>query len=395
MTAYYQVAIIDRLGKATTSRAAVLKATLSRAVSALGLIPDRELRFFSAEEISAVDLRYPVVGVYLGASNPSRVAVSALEKLCKNGSFVLPVASSQALFLKQIPKILRPINAAFFSEDDSKLSRIAMRLLEELRLLRNKRRIFISYKRSESRSVAVQLYHALDERSFDVFLDTHSIQRGKEFQPMLWDSMGDTDVLILLDTPGAFTSHWVEQEISRAHALGLGLLQLIWPGHSRDLGSYLCDSIYLETKDFLETGNGKDARLRGPLVKKIVGKTEELRSRALAARRNRVVTELCRIANELGYRSVDEVAGPVLMRSTGIKPVIAFPVIGHPDSHLVQETFSDCMKRKAFRKASQCLVYDPLGMWAGKHSHLSWLNDYLPIQTVPITGVASWLKRRK
>ena len=53
---------------------------------------------------------------------------------------------------------------------------IVQRILEELRLVREKRLVFISYRRDEAIAVAEQLYRAFDERAFDVFLDTHSVR---------------------------------------------------------------------------------------------------------------------------------------------------------------------------------------------------------------------------
>jgi len=39
------------------------------------------------------------------------------------------------------------------------------------------RRVFVSYRRNESRDAAVQLFEELSARQFDVFLDTHSVGR--------------------------------------------------------------------------------------------------------------------------------------------------------------------------------------------------------------------------
>lgn len=89
--------------------------------------------------------------------------------------------------------------------------------------MREKRLVFIRYRRDESRAVAEQLYHAFDQRAFDVFLDTHSVRGGSEFQSVLWDRMADADPLVLIDTPRALSSRWVREELARAQADGAAL----------------------------------------------------------------------------------------------------------------------------------------------------------------------------
>jgi hypothetical protein len=112
-------------------------------------------------------------------------------------------------------------------------------------LLRKRRRLFISYKRTESAMVAQQLYHALDERGFDVFLDTLSVRPAEQFQEHLWHRMTDSDVVILLYTKSAHASGWVEQEIERANGMKITVVQLIWPGVSRDPTTLLFEPVYL------------------------------------------------------------------------------------------------------------------------------------------------------
>src|SRR3546814_4229054 len=45
-------------------------------------------------------------------------------------------------------------------------------------LFRSQRRVFVSYRRVESRAAALQLHDLLASRGFDVFLDTRDIRPG-------------------------------------------------------------------------------------------------------------------------------------------------------------------------------------------------------------------------
>jgi hypothetical protein len=94
---------------------------------------------------------------------------------------------------------------------------------------RRDRRMFISYKRSDSGPVARQLYEALTARGYLTFLDDVSIAKGLEFQRELKWWLTDADAMIVLATPGFESSRWCIEEISSAKSGGIGLLGVVWP----------------------------------------------------------------------------------------------------------------------------------------------------------------------
>lgn len=94
---------------------------------------------------------------------------------------------------------------------------------------RRSRRIFISYRRSESLEIARQLHDRYTARSFEVFLDERSIEPGVDFQRELCRELDDSDAVLLLVTPALTTSRWVREEIQLATTRRVGLLGLIWP----------------------------------------------------------------------------------------------------------------------------------------------------------------------
>jgi hypothetical protein len=94
---------------------------------------------------------------------------------------------------------------------------------------RSKRRIFISYRRSDGEAVARQLYERYSKLSFDVFLDDVSIQRGVDFQTELRRWIDDADAVLLLISPDVASSRWVREEIELANTRRIGLLGLVWP----------------------------------------------------------------------------------------------------------------------------------------------------------------------
>jgi hypothetical protein len=70
---------------------------------------------------------------------------------------------------------------------------------------------------------------------------------------------------------------------------------------------------------------------------------------------------------------------------------LAFPVVGFPDSLLLQSRH-DLLKLQNLDLGSACVVYDELGMTAELKGHLNWLNESLAIRTVPVAAIGAWLE---
>lgn len=166
------------------------------------------------------------------------------------------------------------------------MERVASVLLEGLNLIRKSRRLFISYKQADTQGVAIQLYEALDQNGFDVFLDTLSIRPGEPFQDVLWHRLADTDVIILLDSPNFLASRWTTKELAAANSTSIQVLQLLWPENQLNANAAFSQTMPIEDTDFesphIRIGPG--ARLKKVVVERTVVQTESLRARALAAR---------------------------------------------------------------------------------------------------------------
>jgi hypothetical protein len=314
----------------------------------------------------------------------------AATELRTRGVFVLPVVPDVAKYNSYVPSSLTGINGLATNPGDPRMESIAQRILEELRLTRDKRLVFISYKRAESRGIAEQLYRAFDERAFDVFLDTHSVRGGSEFQSVLWDRMADADLLVLIDTPSALSSRWVREELARAQALGLGVLQVIWPAYARTPGTEFCEPRYLEVTDLDGPSSAAtaDARLKEPVLQSIVSMAEGLRAHALAARRARIVGEVWTRAARAGMTANIQPARWVDLRSPGGARYRVFPIVGHPSIELFR-----CFEACGTPPDAGVLLYDPLGMIDPKRVHLGWLNQFLPLKAVPVTELDEWFRK--
>jgi hypothetical protein len=98
-----------------------------------------------------------------------------------------------------------------------------------LGLTEPERKVFLSYFRTESAPMAEQLHSALAQAQFDVFLDRFSVPPGQDFQRRLDEELADKAFVVLLESPGLRTSHWVEHEVSYAQSHRIGILGITLP----------------------------------------------------------------------------------------------------------------------------------------------------------------------
>ncbi|GAA4736488.1 hypothetical protein GCM10023229_13670 [Flavisolibacter ginsenosidimutans] len=91
-------------------------------------------------------------------------------------------------------------------------------------------RLFISYKHADARAIAGQLFHALSERMFDVFLDRFSSRTGDEFVALIKEELFNKACVLVLETNDIGSSVYCRQEVATATAYHLGLMALDLPG---------------------------------------------------------------------------------------------------------------------------------------------------------------------
>lgn len=360
------------LGTPTPEQAASLSATFDECLGLFGLhlghdyTIDRGIQAHFSEVTATV-------AVFFGADGAEYPEAAVLTRL---GVPVVPVVSAAARVNIELPASLRNINALISDPADVSLRRIASAALQCLGLLPAQRRVFVSYRREESADVALQLFEALSARHFDVFLDTHSVSVAADFQAALWHRLCDSDVLVMLDTPGYFNSRWTTVEWGRAVAKHISILQLVWPGHEPSRHSRLATLKRLNADDFA------NSRLSSEVVGNVALELERVRSRSVALRHANLVGTLRTAVEDLG----GAVEGVGLKRSVLLKlpsgnPLVAYPVVGVPTSLDVQECVNLCDARAA------AVVYDHLGISDDWVQHMDWLAQKV--------GAVKWIRSRE
>lgn len=324
---------------------------------------------------------------YLGSLQRKDDNTSAIQRLIKNGKSIFPLYFGPS-FEDEVPKSLHLMNGQRY--DASKIDSYVNCALESLQLLRRSRKLFISYRRTDSTLVANQLFDGLVKANYDVFLDTYSIQPAVAFQEELHHRLTDCDVLVQLYTNEFKSSKWCQEEILSANQKQIGIVELVWPDCQPDLHNLLCEVIRLSNEDFINNKyNEEKCCLTEACINRIIGKIESVRARNLAARQDSLVGEFIIEARKSNHVLVREYQYLLENLLDGVRLFI--PAVGIPQSYDCFNSlrFKDLLQKK---KIQIFLIYDDLRVKKKWIEHLDWLNLSLEVKTIKKKDFELWLR---
>jgi hypothetical protein len=174
---------------------------------------------------SAADAPTAVVllGSEMAASSPD--VASAVEAARASTFPILPLVRPNGGVSDLLPASVAKLNAVRWGEGD-----ISLEILRTLGLIERDRKLFLSYRQSESSALAIQLRRALSERFYDVFLDRFSVPPGEDFQARIDVELADKAFVLLIESPGAVGSEWVQHEVAYALSHQIAVLAIATPG---------------------------------------------------------------------------------------------------------------------------------------------------------------------
>jgi TIR domain len=361
----YELAIFGHVSKPHRH---TLTETIGRMVAQFGLTMGAEVRLLDDSNIRHRDFRAAFAAAYFGG--PTSTGFPTLNDLLRDSTPIIPVLPVGGDFRRDIPLQLAASNGLKLAPNDTSLTELATALLECVGLLRRQRRVFISYRRIESKIAAMQLHDVLSARGFDVFLDTHDIRPGDPFQDVLWSRLVDSDVMVMLDTPTYFESKWTRQEIGRARAKEIQVLRVVWPAHTPNKLTEMSETIYLEPNDL----SGADGPISDEITGRIALLVESLRSRSIASR-YRSITGKLRADIEMIGASIEGIGAhrAISIRLLDDSHVWAYPVVGVPTADLFHDIAAKA--QRAEQAAVPILVYDHVGIRDTWATHLQWLDE--------------------
>lgn len=175
----------------------------------------------------AAERPYTVVAYLADATSRDDPAMSATLRAARDRLLpVLPLAHQGDDIFAILPEVVRPLNAQAWEGTEYRAVQALMRLLG---LIERERRLFLSYARRETSQLALQLRARLSERGYDVFLDRFSVPPAADFQRRIDIELSDKAFVLLLESPAAIESKWVQHEVAFAHTHSIALLALSLP----------------------------------------------------------------------------------------------------------------------------------------------------------------------
>jgi len=379
--ASYQIIFLGQNG----ADSAVLQNLINERLSDLGL-GNETIRFLRESHHDRRDPRLPTIAVFFGYKGATDSDHPAISSLLQDSLIIITVVSDLTQVSSEIPSSLRHINAVEVPPHSQSFDRLASLALESFRLLRKERRLFISYKRDDSQSLANQLYNALDARGFDVFIDTRSVPPAVDFQSELWHRLSDSDVVVLIDTPDFRKSRWTTEELAQANATNIQILHLLWPGQPEDGESSFSHFHMLVPEDFANwSAPPKSRELKPSVADVICGFAEKLRARAIAARHRYIVDSFCDAAREHGLSPNVQPQRWISVELSSGKELAVVPTIGVPTSDRINYVF-DAISGNGGGTAGTWVLYDSRGMLASWSKHLEWLDGYLPARSIKMVS---------
>lgn len=376
----YEIAL---LGHISAEERDILRTTLSALIADFGLVVGSDVRFLDGASVAGRNPVASFAASYFGGGvQPDQEAATVLHRASLP---IIPVVAANQTFEQAIPALLAGANGLRRRADDPHMKVLAVALLECVGLLRIQRRVFVSYRRTESRSAAVQLHDLLGSRGFDVFLDTHDIRPGEVFQDTLWHRLCDSDVMVMLDTPTYFESKWTRQELGRAKAKEIQVLRVVWPDREPTSQTDFAETIYLDDAEL----SGTDGPIVDATADKIVFAVESLRSRSIAARYMSITGKLRAEVEKIG----GSIRGIGAHRAISIvipggRELWAYPVVGVPTAELFNDI---AVKAKAAdQNGTPVLVFDHIGIRSAWMSHLKWLDEHITAVKAIKVAEAGW-----
>jgi hypothetical protein len=367
-----------------------LKIELLNRFDELKLVQDL-LKVLTKDNIEEYTGAEPAYVVYSGhKDNLDEKTKDILQKQKLDGNIILPVFLNN--FTDEIPDLLANSNGISYADNVIRISNL---VLEGFELLRKNRKIFISYKRNESSNIAVQLYEALEQNNFDVFLDTHSVDKGDEFQEELWHRMTDCDVILMLNTKEFIKSNWCNQELEKAHLKRIGIVHLLWPDCDFEKFAQLAFSMKLQNSDFDKPifSDLTKGRLKHSIIPNILKLVEGARARNLAARQDALITEFTQAANDNKVDVNLQYSRYITQELSNGKRIVYIPTIGVPQSINCHNSQKLITKIESNEIDSIHLIYDDLSIRNYWLNHLDWLNERLDVQTIKKQNFNTWFSK--
>lgn len=324
------------------------------------------------EDVSIIPQRYDVHYDYSLDDNELILLCNTSTKvnwglLPKNPN-VIPVVFDENSELKRMNQSIQSINFFCFNKNvcNKSIKLLSEVILSRMGLMKNARKVFISYKRSETDKLAEYVRKELLKEGFSVFLDKSDIDVGTDFMQEIRYSIAESDIFLMLNSKTYYDSIYTKKELYAACISGLAIIVLSQENTmAKDLCGLTC--IHISEID----------KINEPEKKKLIEEIEDARTKLWQSRHNRLNNKLLMFKEY--EKSLQGFYVPT--KSERIHKSI-FPIVGLPTTMDFQR-IKQYEKKEDYQDANQSVgkvyaFYDNLSLPSSYSRHLDWLDKEMP-----------------
>jgi hypothetical protein len=197
--------------------------------------------------------------------------------------------------------------------------RAALVILRAIGLGEEDRRLFLSYRRTDTSALSLQLHTALIQRGFDVFLDRFSVDVGVDFQRQIHIDLADKAFVLFIESRSARDSRWVEEEVTYAMRHHISHLAVTLPGVPPDRRFPTVDDAFRHLIDLttdLRPGTEGDPELTDAALDSVLDLVETRYAGLIRRRREQLLGSLTDVLTREGYQVVPAADWAVVAQPT-------------------------------------------------------------------------------
>lgn len=320
------------------------------------------------------------------SKNSDAVQAALVEELA-SGTTIFPVLKDLSRFGEFAPQELTHANGIVWS-DEVTLQHLVHTLLEELGIEEKQRRVFISHRRTDGLGAAEQLHDELSHFKFRPFIDRFAIREGTNFQQEIGHALEDHAFLLLLETPDAYSSDWVFDEVDYALSHTMGILILRWPGEVQEVpGSAGLPRLLLSEEDLVENDHGYSV-LTKAAVERVLEEVERAHARGIVRRRSILVKSISEAAEAAGVKSCTALSGWQLLIRTNDGTSIVGTTPRLPTAIDLQAL--DQTATRIGADLPGILVHSARELPSVLQEHLEWVSGGRKMAVIPENAVGGW-----
>lgn len=318
-----------------------------------------------------VSKKKPVLYLYFGDNIEDKNrhnSLLSLEDLTEK-DLILPVLRDPSNFKEYIPDELKEINAIII-KNNKDIHKLNNRILEWCNKIEVNRKVFISYKRTDSLKLAEQLYDTLIKSHYTPFLDSYSIETGVKFQEYLLHELSDSAIFVFINTPNYEFSSFTLEELNAASLHQMSIIE-IKTNSARDYKEAEFSVVFK-----LEDDIAPEKEYSEETINNIVYLIEKERAKAFEFKQQTIIDYVKAINKDKNISVSDK--GVI---STIPNTNLYYPVYHNPlaiDYQKAEKIIEDTSVGDKF------VIYNGIHCRKDVKDHILWLNKSLPLQAMDI-----------